>query len=71
MGAEVAARRWLEDLRHVRLEIDGNDLLAAGLEPGPAVGAGLAAARAAKLDGCAEGRDAELAAALKAARVRE
>jgi hypothetical protein len=51
----------------VRLEIDGDDLLAAGLEPGPAVGAGLAAARAAKLDGRASGREAELAEALRAA----
>jgi tRNA nucleotidyltransferase (CCA-adding enzyme) len=67
LGAEAPARRWLDDLRHVRLEIDGDDLLAAGLEPGPAVGAGLAAARAAKLDGRADGREAELAAALKGA----
>ncbi len=68
MGAEGPARRWLQDLRGVRLEIDGDDLLAAGLEPGPAVGAGLAAARAAKLDGLAVGREAELAEALRAAR---
>jgi tRNA nucleotidyltransferase (CCA-adding enzyme) len=66
-GAEAAARRWLDELRHVRLEIDGDDLLAAGVAPGPAVGAGLAAARAAKLDGRADGREAELAAALKGA----
>ena len=51
----------------MRLEIDGDDLLAAGVQPGPAVGAGLAAARAAKLDGRAEGREAELAAALEGA----
>jgi tRNA nucleotidyltransferase (CCA-adding enzyme) len=67
LGAEAPARRWLQDLRHVRLEIDGDDLLAAGLVPGPAVGAGLAAARAAKLDGRAAGREAELAEALRAA----
>jgi tRNA nucleotidyltransferase (CCA-adding enzyme) len=67
LGAEGPARRWLDELRHVRLEIDGSDLLAAGLEPGPAVGAGLAAARAAKLDGRAVGREAELAEALRAA----
>jgi tRNA nucleotidyltransferase (CCA-adding enzyme) len=67
LGAEGPARRWLAELRHVALEIDGSDLLAAGLEPGPAVGAGLAAARAAKLDGRAAGRDAELAEALRAA----
>jgi tRNA nucleotidyltransferase (CCA-adding enzyme) len=68
LGAEVPARLWLDDLRHVRLEIDGDDLLAAGVSPGPAVGAGLAAARAAKLDGRAAGREAELATALGAAR---
>jgi tRNA nucleotidyltransferase (CCA-adding enzyme) len=70
LGADAPARRWLDELRHVRLEIDGGDLLAAGLEPGPAVGAGLAAARAAKLDGRASGREAELAEALRAAGAR-
>jgi tRNA nucleotidyltransferase (CCA-adding enzyme) len=70
MGAEAASRRWLEDLRHVRLEIDGDDLLAAGVEAGPAVGVGLAVARAAKLDGHADGREAQLAAALEGARGR-
>ena len=39
------ARRWLEDLRHVRLEIDGRDLLAAG-DPGGPGARGPAAARA-------------------------
>ncbi|HEX4009072.1 MAG TPA: hypothetical protein VHX62_03655 [Solirubrobacteraceae bacterium] len=67
-GPAPAARRWLEDLRHVRLEIDGVDLLEAGIARGPAIGAGLAAARAAKLDGRAAGREAELAEALRAAR---
>ena len=70
LGAEAAARRWLEDLRHVRLDIDGDDLLGAGVEPGPAVGAGLAAAHAAMLDGHADGREAQLAAALQGARGR-
>jgi tRNA nucleotidyltransferase (CCA-adding enzyme) len=68
LGAEGPARRWLDALRHVRLEIDGDDLLAAGLTPGPAVGAGLAAARAARLDGRVRGRDEELVEALRAAR---
>ena len=67
IGAERPARRWLDQLRHVRLEIDGDDLLEAGVQPGPAVGAGLAAARAAKLDGRVAGRDAELATAMEAA----
>ena len=67
LGAEEPAREWLERLRNVELEIDGRDLLEAGVPEGPAVGSGLAAAMAAKLDGTADGRDAELAAALRAA----
>jgi tRNA nucleotidyltransferase (CCA-adding enzyme) len=69
-GAADAARRWLSDLRHVKLEIDGRDLLAAGVEAGPAVGEGLRAALAAKLDGHADGRAAELDQALRAAAPR-
>jgi tRNA nucleotidyltransferase (CCA-adding enzyme) len=65
LGPEGPARRWLDELRHVRLEIDGRDLLDAGMTQGPEVGAGLARALAAKLDGRAEGRDAELAEALR------
>jgi tRNA nucleotidyltransferase (CCA-adding enzyme) len=65
--AAEAARRWLESLRHVRLSITGDDLLAAGVPPGPQVGRRLAAALHGKLDGqLAEGREAELQAALEA-----
>jgi tRNA nucleotidyltransferase (CCA-adding enzyme) len=67
LGPERQAREWLEDLRHVRLSIDGRDLLAAGVPEGPAIGRGLRAALAAKLDGRAGGRDQELAKALDAA----
>jgi tRNA nucleotidyltransferase (CCA-adding enzyme) len=63
LGQVDAARRWLYDLRHRRLAIDGNDLVAAGLQ-GPAVGAGLAAAMEAMLDGRADTREEQLAAAL-------
>ena len=59
------ARRWLGDLRHVRLEIDGRDLLAAGIPEGPEIGARLARALDRKLDGEASGREEELAAALE------
>ncbi len=62
-----AARDWLLRLRHVRLEISGEDLLAAGLAPGPAIGAGLRAALAAKREGRARGREEELEVALRAA----
>ncbi len=71
LGAAEPAREWLERLRHVRLEITGDDLRAAGLAPGPAIGRGLRAALAAKLDGHTAGRQAELAEALRGARVRE
>jgi len=59
------ARRWLGELRHVRLEIDGRDLLAAGIPEGPEIGARLARALDRKLDGEASGREEELAAALE------
>jgi tRNA nucleotidyltransferase (CCA-adding enzyme) len=62
-GAETAARRWLDDVRHRRLAIDGHDIAAAGLA-GPAVGAALEAAMEAMLEGRAETREAQLAAAV-------
>jgi tRNA nucleotidyltransferase (CCA-adding enzyme) len=58
------ARRWIEELRHVRLEIDGDDLLAAGVPQGPEIGARLQRALDRKLDGEVSGREAELASAL-------
>jgi tRNA nucleotidyltransferase (CCA-adding enzyme) len=64
-SAASAARRWLEEVRHVRLSITGADLLAAGVPQGPEVGRRLEAVLHAKLDGeLADGREAELAAAL-------
>jgi tRNA nucleotidyltransferase (CCA-adding enzyme) len=69
-GPAAAAGEWLERLRGIKLEIDGDDLVAAGVAEGPAVGRGLRAALAAKLDGAVEDREAELAEALKAARQR-
>jgi tRNA nucleotidyltransferase (CCA-adding enzyme) len=64
--AETAAR-FLADWRHVALEIDGHDLIAAGLPEGPQLGARLAAVLARRLDGeLPPGRAAELAAALDA-----
>jgi tRNA nucleotidyltransferase (CCA-adding enzyme) len=59
------ARRWLQELRHVRLEITGDDLLAAGVPQGPEVGERLRRALDRKLDGEISGREAELAAALE------
>jgi tRNA nucleotidyltransferase (CCA-adding enzyme) len=70
LGPAEPAREWLTRLRHVRLGIDGGDLLAAGAPEGPAIGRGLRAALAAKLDGRVSGREAELAEALHAARAK-
>jgi tRNA nucleotidyltransferase (CCA-adding enzyme) len=60
------AGRWLDGLRHVMLEIDGEDVLAAGVPEGPEIGRALGGALARKLDGEVTGREAELAAALAA-----
>jgi tRNA nucleotidyltransferase (CCA-adding enzyme) len=68
LGAEAAARNWFDSLRGVGLEIDGRDLLAAGVPQGPALGRALAAALAAKLDGRASTREEELGAALESLR---
>jgi tRNA nucleotidyltransferase (CCA-adding enzyme) len=60
------ARRWIEELRHVQLHINGDDLLAAGVPQGPEVGRRLRHALDRVLDGEIEpGREAELAAALE------
>jgi tRNA nucleotidyltransferase (CCA-adding enzyme) len=59
------ARRWIDDLRHVRLEITGDDLLAAGVQQGPEVGERLRRALDRKLDGEIAGRDQELRSALE------
>jgi hypothetical protein len=60
--------RYLHEWSEVRLEIDGDDLIAAGIPRGPAVGAGLGGALRRKLDGeLAGGREAELRAALEIA----
>lgn len=70
--ARASGAEWLDDYLErwsgVALEIDGEDLVAAGVAEGPAVGRGLAAAKRRKLDGEIEGREQELAAALEAAR---
>ncbi len=59
---------YMDDWRTVRLEISGGDLMKAGVPEGPAVGAGLTAALRRKLNGEISGRDAELEAALEAAK---
>ncbi len=65
-AASAAAARWLSDLRHVSLLITGDDLLAAGIRPGPEIGRRLKLAMGRKLDGeLAGGRDVELRAAME------
>ncbi len=65
LAGEESAQRWLKDTRHVALEITGDDLLAAGLPEGPEIGRRLEAVMKLRLDGeLADGREAELAAAL-------
>jgi tRNA nucleotidyltransferase (CCA-adding enzyme) len=67
-GAAAAARRWLSELRHVRLRISGDDLLAAGIPTGPEIGQRLEAALDLRLDGKLDDTpDAQLRAALEAA----
>jgi tRNA nucleotidyltransferase (CCA-adding enzyme) len=63
--AAAAAQRWLQDIRHVRLAIGGQDLLAAGIPEGPEIGRRLEAALKLRLDGeLPDERDAQLRAAL-------
>jgi tRNA nucleotidyltransferase (CCA-adding enzyme) len=64
-GNRNAAERWLLELRDVELEINGDDLIAAGIAPGPEIGERLRRTLELKLDGKVNGRDDELAAALR------
>jgi tRNA nucleotidyltransferase (CCA-adding enzyme) len=66
LGAEWLDR-YLREWRNVKLEIDGEDLIAAGVPQGPRIGDGLAEALRRKLDGEISGQDAELAVALETA----
>ena len=66
LGAEWLDR-YLREWRSVRLEIDGGDLLAAGVAEGPRIGLGLGEALRRKLDGELSGREQELAVAVQAA----
>lgn len=67
LGAEWLDR-YAAEWRHVKLEITGEDLLAAGIPEGPELGRGLEAALSGRLDGEISGREEELQIALAAAR---
>jgi tRNA nucleotidyltransferase (CCA-adding enzyme) len=75
VAGRAAGAAWLDDWamlwRHAELEIDGQDLIAAGVAEGPAVGRGLAAAMKAKLNGLASSREDQLRIALAAARAAD
>lgn len=60
--------RWVTELSAIGLEISGDDLLAAGVPEGPAVGRALEETLRRKLDGVVSGRDQELETALLLAR---
>jgi tRNA nucleotidyltransferase (CCA-adding enzyme) len=64
--AHETVRDWLQTQRHVKLEIDGHDLIAAGVPEGPEIGIRLHRALGAKREGRASGREQELQAALEA-----
>ncbi|MDQ2939412.1 MAG: hypothetical protein M3R23_02655, partial [Actinomycetota bacterium] len=72
--ARAMGGAWLDDYvrewRGVTLEVDGSDLISAGVPEGPAVGRGLDEALKQKLDGKMDGRDDELRVALEAAEER-
>ncbi len=69
--ARALGAQWLDryetEWRQVALEIDGEELIAAGIPQGPQIGQGLAEALRRKLDGELSGRDEELEVALAAA----
>jgi tRNA nucleotidyltransferase (CCA-adding enzyme) len=61
-------QRFLADLRDVHLEITGDDLVAAGVPQGPAIGRALDETLRMKLDGLVSGREEELRTAVDIAR---
>lgn len=68
LGAPPApVLRFVGKLQHVRLEVTGADLLAAGVPQSPALGRALEGTLRRKLDGRVRGRDEELRTALELA----
>ena len=58
------ARLWIEELRFVKLEIDGDDLIATGVARGPLIGSALEHTLDLTLDGEVRGRQEQIDAAL-------
>ncbi|MFQ6097112.1 MAG: hypothetical protein ACE5O2_05235 [Armatimonadota bacterium] len=65
-GTLQRIRLYLRELRHIRADITGDDLIEAGYAPSPAFGRALRAALAAKLDGRAPDAASQLAVAKRA-----
>ncbi len=65
-GSPSQSLTWLQDLRHLKLEITGDDLIENGIPQGPELGRALSAARDALYDGEAPDRESQLRVALGA-----
>jgi tRNA nucleotidyltransferase (CCA-adding enzyme) len=63
-GSPSQSLTWLRDLRHVKLEITGSDLIDNGIPEGPEIGRALTRAKSALMDGQAPDRDTQLEVAL-------
>lgn len=65
LGAEEAVARYWHEWRHIRLDISGADLIAAGIPAGPAVGRALARVLEDRLGGAAPDRETQLTLAIR------
>jgi len=66
-GAPSQSLTWLQHLRHLTLDIAGQDLIDNGVPEGPKIGQALQAAKNALYDGDAPDRESQLRVALRAA----
>lgn len=66
-GAPSQSLTWLQDLRHLQLQITGDDLIKRRIPEGPGIGRALQTAKDAMYDGTATDRESQLEVALTAA----
>jgi tRNA nucleotidyltransferase (CCA-adding enzyme) len=66
-GSQSQSLLWLQDLRNLHIQINGEDLIQNGIPEGRQIGHALQAAKDALLDGLATDRDSQLRVALNAA----
>ncbi len=64
-GSPSQSLTWLRTLRHLSLDITGEDLIKSGIPEGPEIGRALTRAKSALLDGQAPDRNSQLEVALK------